>query len=58
MAGTTYNPMVPYLVNQMVIGKLTYQEVITSPTISAKPALATQIDNYIAEKNLTIDKTV
>jgi hypothetical protein len=48
-----YSWTVIYLVNQIVLGALTYQEVIT-----ARPDLKTKIDAYIAEKNLTIDKTV
>jgi hypothetical protein len=45
--------MVAYLVNQIILGKLTYQEVVT-----ARPELKTKIDAYIADKNLTIDTTV
>lgn len=45
--------MVAYLVNQIILGKLTYQEVIT-----AKPDLQAKIDAYLAEKDLVIDKTV
>jgi hypothetical protein len=48
-----YSFTVVYLVNQIVMGNLTYQEVITK-----RPDLKAQIDAYIAEKNLTIDKTV
>jgi hypothetical protein len=49
-----YNPLVPYLVNQIVLGSLTYQQVITK-----KPELKSQIDQYITEKGLddVIDKT-
>lgn len=49
-----YNPLVPYLVNQIVLGALTYQRVITK-----KPELKTQIDQYIVEYDLVdvIDKT-
>lgn len=42
--------MVAYLVNQMVLGKLTYKEVIT-----ARSDLQAKIDAYIADKGLTID---
>ena len=41
-----------YLVNQMLLGALTYQEVVT-----ARPDLKIAIDAYIEEKNLDIDKT-
>lgn len=44
--------MVAYLVNQIVIGKLTYQQVIT-----AKQELKEQIDTYIVVKGLVIDTT-
>lgn len=45
--------MVAYLVNQIVLGNLTYQEVVTK-----RPDLKDKIDAYILEHNLTIDKTV
>ena len=45
--------MVAYLVNQIVLGNLTYIEVTTK-----RPDLKNKIDAYIAEKNLNIDKTV
>lgn len=41
--------MVAYLVNQIVIGKLTYSEVVT-----ARQDLKVRIDDYISEKNLPI----
>jgi hypothetical protein len=41
-----------YFVNQILLGKLTYQEVIT-----AKPELQTAMDAYITVHCLTIDKT-
>ncbi len=44
--------MVRYLVNQIVIGKLSYLQVV-----SARPDMQEEIDNYIAEKQLYIDKT-
>ena len=44
--------MAAYLVNQIILGKHTYQEVIT-----ARPDLQNKIDTYIAEKTLAIDKT-
>jgi hypothetical protein len=47
-----YSAKVVYLVNQIVIGKLTYLEVV-----AAKPELKDQIDAYITEKELNIDKT-
>lgn len=45
--------MVAYLVNQIVLGNLTYIEVTTK-----RPDLKARIDTYIADKNLNIDKTV
>jgi hypothetical protein len=45
--------MAAYLVNQIVLGKLTYQEVIT-----ARSDLKTKVDTYIEEKALIIDKNV
>jgi hypothetical protein len=50
----TYSPLVPYLVNQIILGALTYLQVVTK-----KPELKTQIDQYIIEKGLedVIDKT-
>jgi hypothetical protein len=44
--------LVRYLVNQIVLGALTYQEVVT-----AKPELKTDMDTYIKEKGIVIDKT-
>ncbi|MDF2844786.1 MAG: hypothetical protein K0R00_3212 [Herbinix sp.] len=44
--------MVAYLVNQIILGKLTYLQVITS-----KPELKEGIDKYITDNELTIDKT-
>jgi hypothetical protein len=43
--------MVAYLVNQIVLGNLTYQEVVIK-----RPDLKVKIDAYIAEKELAIDK--
>jgi hypothetical protein len=45
--------MVAYLVNQIILGKLTYNEVVT-----ARPDLQAKIDAYIDDKSITIDKTV
>ena len=45
--------MVAYLVNEIVLGDLTYQDVVTK-----RPDLKDRIDTYIAQHNLTIDKTV
>jgi hypothetical protein len=45
--------MVAYLVNQIVLGKLKYLEVVT-----AKPQYKAGIDAYIEEKGLVIDKTI
>lgn len=45
--------MIAYLVNQIILGKLTYNEVVT-----ARPDLKSKIDDYIDDKGLTIDKTV
>jgi hypothetical protein len=45
--------MVAYLVNQIVLGNLTYLEVVT-----ARPDLKVKIDTYIEDKNLVINKTV
>jgi hypothetical protein len=44
-----------FLVGQIRLGKITYQQVITS-----RPDLQTQIDDYITSKGLTdsIDKIV
>lgn len=47
-----YSAKVVYLVNQILLNKLTYQEVVT-----ARPDLKDEIDNYIADKGLDIDKT-
>lgn len=43
--------MIAYLVNQIVLGNLTYNEVITK-----RPDLKTKIDTYIETHNITIDK--
>lgn len=53
MSTVTYSATVIYLVNQIVLGNLTYLEVIAK-----KPTLQPQIDSYIDEKGLTINKTV
>ena len=45
--------MIAYLANQIIIGNLTYQEIITKRT-----DLKDRLDAYILEHNLTIDKTV
>lgn len=45
--------MAAYLVNQIILGNLTYTEVVTK-----RPDLKTRIDAYIEEKGLEIDKTV
>lgn len=45
--------MIAYLVNQIVLGKLTYMKVV-----KARPDLQGKIDTYIDEKGLAIDKTV
>jgi hypothetical protein len=46
--------MVAYLVNQILLGNLTYQEVITK-----RPDLKDKIDTYIVDKGLEnqIDKS-
>jgi hypothetical protein len=44
--------MIAYLVNQIVIGRLTYLQVV-----NARPDLKDRIDTYIIENGLTIDKT-
>ena len=46
--------MARYLVNQILLGALTYQEIVTK-----RPDLKEKIDKYIEEKNLGkyIDKT-
>ena len=49
----TYDVKVPYLVNQIVLGNLTYLQVIAK-----KPGLQSQIDVCIEEKGLQINKTV
>jgi hypothetical protein len=43
--------MVAYLVNQIVLGNLTYKEVITR-----RPDLQSKIDAYILDKGISIDK--
>lgn len=45
--------MIAYLVNQIILGKLTYQGVIT-----ARPDLQAKIDTYIEDRSLAIDKEV
>ena len=45
--------MAAYLVNQIAISILTYQEVVT-----ARPDLQAKIDTYIDDNSITIDKTV
>lgn len=45
--------MIAYLVNQIVLGNLTYIEVTTK-----RPDLKDRIDVYITDKQLNIDKTV
>ena len=44
--------MVAYLVNQIILGNLTYRQIVT-----AKPELKAKSDAYIDEKELPIDKT-
>lgn len=44
--------LVRYLVNQILLGALTYQEVV-----AARPELKAAMDAYITEHNLPIDKT-
>ena len=46
--------MIAYLVNQILMGKLTYQDIVT-----ARPDLKDKIDKYISDKGLedVIDKT-
>jgi hypothetical protein len=44
--------MIVYLVNQMVIGKLTYDEVA-----SKRPDLKSAIDQYINENSITLGTT-
>ena len=39
--------MIPYLVNQILMGKLTYHEIVT-----ARPDLKDKIDKYISDKGL------
>ena len=53
MATAKYSAKVIYLTNQILLGKLTYQEVVT-----ARPDLKEEMDNYIVDKGLNIDKTV
>lgn len=47
--------MIAYLVNQILLGKLTYQTVVTK-----RPDLKEQIDLYILENDLenSIDKSI
>lgn len=45
--------MAAYLVNQIVLGKLTYKEVIT-----ARSDLQAKVDAYISEKDLKIDTSL
>lgn len=47
MAETRSAVQVRYLVNQMVMGRLTYAEVVT-----ARPDLKEGIDKYISDNNL------
>jgi hypothetical protein len=49
----SYSPKIPYLVNQIILGKLTYKEIV-----AARPELQEQADKYIEKKGLIIDKTV
>lgn len=45
--------IVAYLVNQIVLGKLTYSDVVAK-----RPDLIDSIDTYILENNINIDKTL
>ncbi len=45
--------MAAYLVNQIILGKLTYQEVV-----AARPDLQAKIDTYVQDKGIAIDKAV
>lgn len=53
-----------FLVRNIVLGNVTYLEVMTSKAVRdsaaalESPTLAEQIDAYIEDQNLTIDKTV
>lgn len=53
MATKKYRAVIIYLTNQILLGKLTYQEVVT-----ARPDLKEEMDEYIEYKGLDIDKTV
>ena len=45
--------MIAYLVNQIILGNLTYNEIITK-----RPDLKVKLDAYIETHNITIDKEV
>lgn len=49
----TYSAKVPYWVNQIKLGQLTYQQIVMR-----KPEHKANIDAYINKHKLTIDKTV
>ena len=49
----TISATAKFLVRNMVIGKITYLE-----AVNAKPELKEQIDAYIEQQGLVIDKTV
>lgn len=45
--------MIAYLVNQIILARLTYLQVVT-----ARPDLKQELDAYIEDNNLIVDKTV
>ena len=49
----TISATAKFLVRNIVLGKVTYQEVIT-----AKPELKEQVDAYITQQGLVIDTTI
>lgn len=55
----TYSATVKYLANQILMGKLTYLQVTNSTLFTVThPEYKTQLDAYIVEFELDIDKTV
>lgn len=47
-----------FLVTNIVLGNVTYLEVMDSKAVKDDPTLGAEIDAYIKSKNLDIDKTV
>jgi hypothetical protein len=53
-----FRAKVRFLVRNIVLGNVTYLEVMESDAVKDDPTLKTEIDAYIESQDLDIDKTV